>query len=159
MIKNFLKKILYPEYRIQYLVNRYIEYEFSESKYRLILKLLLRSILMTKYGIIIGANSKIERGINLFHPINIVIGDRCIIGKNCTIYHDVTLGQNHGKYPVIGDNVIIYPGAKIIGDVKVGNNAIIGANAVVVKDVLDNQIVGGVPAKVIGVNSDGKEFY
>lgn len=103
--------------------------------------------------------AKIGKNIYFPHPQNIIIGDGSIVGDNCTIYHDVTLGQSRGKFPKLGDGVIVYAGAKIMGDVKIGNNAIIGANAVVVKDVLDNQIVGGVPAKVIGVNSDGKEFY
>ena len=103
--------------------------------------------------------AKIGKNIYFPHPQNIIIGDGSIVGDNCTIYHDVTLGQSRDKFPKLGDHVIVYAGAKIMGNVKIGNNAIIGANAVVVKDVLDNQIVGGVPAKVIGVNSDGKEFY
>ena len=66
---------------------------------------------------------------------------------------------NKNKYPTIGNNVIIYAGAKIIGDVHVGDNAIIGANAVVTKDVPPNAIVGGIPAKVIKYRSNDDEFY
>ena len=58
-------------------------------------------------------------------------------------------GKGH---PVIGDNVVAYAGAKIIGNVHVGNNVVIGANAVVTKDVPDNAVVVGVPAKVINYN-------
>ena len=54
-----------------------------------------------------------------------------------------------GGYPEIGDNVIIYTGAKIIGNIKIGNNVIIGANSVVVSDIQDNVTVAGVPAKIV----------
>jgi serine O-acetyltransferase len=59
----------------------------------------------------------------------------------------VTIGQNHGLYPRIGKNVIVYPGAKIIGGIHIGDGEIIGANAVVVTDVPENSVVGGIPAK------------
>ncbi len=77
------------------------------------------------------------------------------IGKNCTIYQQVTVGNSGGHYPTIGDNVSICAGAKVLGGVKVGNNVTIGANAVVTKDVPDNAIVAGVPARVIGFNTSG----
>lgn len=82
-----------------------------------------------------------------------------ILGNNCTVFHNVTLGQNKDKYPIIGNNVIIYSGAKIIGNVRVGDNAIIGANAVVTKNVPKNAIVGGVPAKIIKYRGDKDGFY
>ena len=80
-----------------------------------------------------------------------VIHSRAVIGKNCMIGQNVTIGGKSGWYevPVIGDNVEISAGARIIGPVRIGNNVIIGANAVVVKDVPDNCIVAGVPAKII----------
>jgi len=72
------------------------------------------------------------------------------IGNNCKIYQQVTIGFNHRlQAPVIGDNVEICCGAKIIGGVRIGNNVLIGANAVVVSDIPDNSIVAGVPARVI----------
>ena len=71
----------------------------------------------------------------------------------------MTLGQNRNAYPLIGDDVIIYPGAKVIGNITIGNKAVIGANAVVIKDVLENEIVAGVPAKCIGIREDIDEFY
>ncbi|WP_418667978.1 serine O-acetyltransferase [Allofournierella sp.] len=69
-----------------------------------------------------GGDTALKIGCNLRipHPQNIVLGSGCTIGDNVTIYHDVTLGQNRGKYPTIGNNVIIYAGAKVIGDVTVG---------------------------------------
>ena len=71
------------------------------------------------------------------------------IGSNCKIYQQVTIGFNGTEIPVIGNNVTICSGAKVIGGIKIGNNVIIGANAVVVKDIDNNCVVGGVPAKII----------
>lgn len=77
------------------------------------------------------------------------------IGKNCWVNQNVSIVYaGEGKRPTIKDNVQIRIGAIILGDVTIGNNAIIGAGAVVVKDVPDNAIVGGVPAKVIRIRED-----
>lgn len=96
------------------------------------------------------------QNICLVHPVGVVISAQATIGKNCRIWQNVTIGakdvDNCGKsihYPTIGDNVLIYAGAVVIGPIKVGNNAIIGANAVVLSDVPENAIVAGIPAKVI----------
>ena len=105
-----------------------------------------------KYNCIISSRAFIEDKISFPHPIGIVIGKDVKVGKNVTIYQQVTLGQNNGKFPTIGDNVIIYSGAKIFGDIHIGNNVIIGANSVVNTDVPDNCIVAGVPARVIRKN-------
>ncbi|MBQ6647508.1 MAG: serine acetyltransferase [Muribaculaceae bacterium] len=72
------------------------------------------------------------------------------IGKNCKIYQQVTIGFDHDlKAPVIGDNVEVCCGAKVIGGITVGDNVLIGANAAVVKDVPSNSVVAGVPARII----------
>lgn len=102
-----------------------------------------------KYNCIISGSACIEPGLSLPHPVGIIIGREVKIGKNATIYQGVTLGQKNNKYPIVGDNVTIYAGAKIIGDVTIGNNVIVGANAVVIHDVPDNCVVAGVPAKII----------
>lgn len=102
-----------------------------------------------KYQCRISPGAIIERGLTMPHPNGIVIGSGSKIGKNVTIYQQVTIGQNRNKYPRIGDNTIIYSGAKIIGDIHIGKNCIIGANAVVIKDAPDNSILGGIPAKII----------
>lgn len=80
------------------------------------------------------------------------------MGSNCKIYQQVTIGFNNG-YPSIGDNVTVYPGAKIIGKIKIGDDVIIGCNAVVTKDVPSHSIVAGVPAKIIKRRSSYKSEW
>lgn len=95
-------------------------------------------------------------GFCIGHPFMIIINRRCRIGRNCTMAHDVTLGStsrgDKAGCPTLGDNVFIGPGAKIIGAITIGNNVAIGANAVVTKDVPDNAVVAGVPARVLSMN-------
>lgn len=71
------------------------------------------------------------------------------IGENAHIYQQVTIGYNGDKRPIIGDNVRICCGAKVIGGVTIDNNVIVGAQALVIKDVPSNVVVGGVPAKIL----------
>lgn len=74
----------------------------------------------------------------------IIISPDAIIGKRCRIYHQVTIGnddRDKSNVPIIGDNVTIYPGAKVLGKIKIGNNVKIGANAVVTEDVPDGAFV------------------
>ena len=78
------------------------------------------------------------------------------IGQNCWITHQVSIGQSNGTgSPTIGDNVTIMPGAKVFGNITIGNNSVIGANAVVFKDVPPKCTVGGVPAYI--VRRDGEK--
>ena len=114
-----------------------------------------------KYGISISYRTQIGSGLYIGHFGGIVVNPNLVIGRNCNISHQVTLGvANRGERkgcPVIGDNVYIGPGAKVIGRVSVGNNAAIGANCVVTKDVPENGVVVGVPGKVISM--DGSTGY
>lgn len=102
-------------------------------------------------GVIIGPKTKFAYG-----GIGVVIHERCKIGSNCMIGQGVTIGgkSRHYMVPEIGDNVYVSAGARILGPVVIGDNVIIGANSVVIKDVENNTIVAGVPAKVIktGIN-------
>jgi serine O-acetyltransferase len=109
-----------------------------------------------KFGINISPKTQIGKGFYIGHFGGITVNSKAIIGNNCNLSHGVTIGMaNRGKnagVAVIGDNVYIGPGAKIVGAVKVGNNAAIGANCVVTKDVPDNGVVVGIPGKVISMN-------
>lgn len=97
---------------------------------------------------------EIGEGLFIAHGNGTFIGARKI-GKRCFVHHQVSIGYDFYNAPVIGDNVYIGVGAKIIGDIKVGSNVKIGANAVVIKDIPDNCTVVGVPAKI--VKQDGKK--
>lgn len=112
---------------------------------------ILYNIIFKRFFCEISPKAVIGKRLFVPHPNGIVIGHNAIIGEDCTIYHRVTIGQKGGEYPQIGNNVIIYPNATIVGGVKIGDRAIIGANAFVNKDVPEGAIVGGVPAKVISV--------
>lgn len=91
-------------------------------------------------------------GLSIAHPGTIVVNGNAKVGKNCRLHVCTTIGATNGKNaaPIIGDNVYIGTGAKIIGDIKIGDNSVIGANAVVNKSFPDGNItIGGVPAKKI----------
>ena len=117
-------------------------------------------------GVEIHPGAKIGKNLFIDHGMGVVIGETSEIGNNVTIYHAVTLGgsspsidserQRHEKrHPTVGDNVVIGSGAQIIGPVKVGNNARIAANAVVVKDVPENATMIGIPAKAVKLENKG----
>jgi len=106
-----------------------------------------------KFGCSIPHSTSIGRGFYIGHIRDIVINERAVIGENCNISQGVTIGQaNRGRRkgtPVIGRNVYIGPGAKIVGAVHVGDHVAIGANCVVTDDVPDHAVVVGVPGRVI----------
>jgi serine O-acetyltransferase len=101
-------------------------------------------------GCYISPLAHIGPGLELRHATAIVIGDGVTIGRRAAIYQNVTIGTRGGnEYPVLGDNVTVYAGACVLGRVRIGNNAVIGANAVVLDDVPDNGVAVGAPARVV----------
>ncbi|MCQ2505183.1 MAG: serine O-acetyltransferase [Saccharofermentans sp.] len=107
-------------------------------------------------GVEIHPGAKIGKGLFIDHGMGVVIGETAQIGDNCTIYHGVTLGgRGHAKgtrrHPIIGDNVLVGAGAKLLGPVVVGNDVSIGANAVVLHDIPDYSTVVGVPGKIVKI--------
>ena len=90
----------------------------------------------------------------IHHSVGIVIGHEVVIGSHCEIFQNVTIGSNRkevkGRFmPIIGDNVSIGSGAVVVGAIRIGSNVVIGANSYVDKDIPDNMVVGGIPAKII----------
>ncbi|MNC25698.1 Serine acetyltransferase [compost metagenome] len=93
--------------------------------------------------------------------IGVVIHKKCVIGERCVIGQNVTIGgkSKHKSVPIIGDDCYIASGAKILGPITVGNNVVIGANAVVLKDIPDGCIVVGIPARIIKTGILSKDYY
>ncbi|AYO31910.1 serine O-acetyltransferase [Biomaibacter acetigenes] len=104
-------------------------------------------------GIEIHPGARIGKGFFIDHGMGVVIGETTEIGDNVTLYQGVTLGgtgKEKGKrHPTLGNNIVVGSGAKILGPLKIGDNAKIGAGAVVLKDVPPNSTVVGVPGKAV----------
>jgi len=113
-----------------------------------------------RFGIDVSRDARIGSGFYIGHFGGIFVPGGAVIGNNCNLSHAVTLAEvNRGERagcPIIGNNVYIAPGAKLIGRVQIGDHAAIGANAVVVNDVAPRTSVGGIPARPISqTGSDG----
>jgi serine O-acetyltransferase len=104
-------------------------------------------------GIEIHPGAQLGRRVVIDHGMGVVIGETAIIGDDVLIYHGVTLGGKTNtiekRHPTIGNNVLIGAGAKIIGDIEIGNDAQIGANAVVTKSIPAGAVIVGPQATII----------
>lgn len=98
-------------------------------------------------GCVIGVHAQFGPGLVLIHPIGVVINSAVRGGHNVCIESSVVIGDNRGRVPVLGDDLFIGSGAKIIGGVILGNGARVGANAVVLQDVAPDTTVVGIPAR------------
>ena len=121
-------------------------------------------------GIEIHPKAKIGKNLFIDHGMGVVIGETSEIGNNVTIYHMVTLGgispsiksneqRNVKRHPTLMDNVVVGSGAQILGPVVIGKNAKVGANAVVTKDVPENAVMVGIPAKNVGTTTEEFKPY
>ncbi|MFD7024036.1 serine O-acetyltransferase EpsC [Promicromonospora sukumoe] len=103
-------------------------------------------------GIEIHPGARLGRRMFIDHGMGVVIGETAVVGDDVMLYHGVTLGGrslNRGKrHPTLGDRVTVGAGAKVLGPVWIGDDAQIGANAVVVKDVPAGAVAVGIPARV-----------
>ena len=142
---------------------------FAIAKFNLVARIISQfSRFLT--GIEIHPNAKIGKNLFIDHGMGVVIGETSDIGDNVTIYHMVTLGgispsinsddqRNTKRHPTLMDNVVVGSGAQILGPVIIGKNAKIGANAVVTKDVNENSVMVGIPAKNVGEVSTQDENF
>lgn len=130
---------------------------------RLLLKLMSFCYRMNEHhlGIELPIGTRVMGGVKFCHYGTIVINENSIIGKNVTLHHGCTLGcifeGAHKGSPVLGNHVVMFPGSKVVGNVHIGNNVVIAANSVVTKDIPDNCIVGGIPARIL--SEDSSNFF
>lgn len=119
---------------------------------RVIAKILWRLNIIAS-GCYISPTSKIGAGLYLPHPTGIVLGDGVVIGENATIYQGVTMGvAKRGRssdYPQVGNDVVIFASAILIGGVKIGDGARVGAQSLVLSDVQPGSTVVGSPARLV----------
>jgi len=123
--------------------------------------LLLERRMRIKWGIELNRNASIEGGFHIDHFGGVFIGWGARIGKNCTIFHDVTFsmvfeGPRKGT-PALGNNVTVYPGAKLVGRITLGNNVVVGPNVVLTRDVPDDAIVMVDPPKIMRLSRSGSK--
>jgi serine O-acetyltransferase len=142
---------------------------FAIAKFHLVARMISQfSRFLT--GIEIHPKANIGKNLFIDHGMGVVIGETSEIGDNVTIYHMATLGgispsvnsneqRNIKRHPTLKDNVVVGSGAQILGPVTIGKNAKIGANAVVTKDVPENAVMVGIPAKNVGETSGSDENF
>ena len=142
---------------------------FATAKFDLIARIISQfSRFLT--GIEIHPKAKIGKNLFIDHGMGVVIGETSDIADNVTIYHMVTLGgispsinsndqREVKRHPTLHDNVVVGSGAQILGPVIVGKNAKIGANAVVTKNVPENAVMVGIPAKNVGTATEEFKPY
>ena len=169
--KSLIKKVIETDPAARYALNVIINYQGVHAMFcyrinhflwtKLHLKLLARLLSQVARfltGIEIHPGATIGKRLFIDHGMGVVIGETTIIGDDCVLYQGVTLGgvgtgeHKVKRHPTLLNNVMVSAGAKVIGDVTVGNNSIVGAQTVVLKDVPDNCTVVGVPAFIVKEN-------
>ena len=142
---------------------------FAIAKFDLVARIISQTIRFFT-GIEIHPGATIGKNLFIDHGMGVVIGETSEINDNVTIYHNVTLGgtspsintneqRNSKRHPTLEENVVVGSGAQILGPIVIGKNSLIGANAVVTKDVAEKSIMAGNPAKKIGDATRGFKPY
>lgn len=144
--RNFLEiLLLYPG--VHALVWYRVAHFFFNIKLKFVARL-LSNLARFFTGVEIHPGAKIGKNLFIDHGMGVVIGETAVIGNNCTIYQNATLGgtgkQHNKRHPTLGNNVVVGAGAKVLGNITIGNNVKIGANAIVLKDVPSDCTVVGI---------------
>lgn len=150
-LKSIFEVFLYPSFRVQ------AYHKISNFFYKRNMFFMARFIsefAKRRTGIEIHPGAKIGKGLFIDHGTGVVIGETCVIGNNVVMFHGVTLGgtgneKTKKRHPTICDNVFIGSGAKVLGNITIGENSKVGANAVVLKSVPSNTTVVGVPSYAV----------
>lgn len=134
------------------LAHRLIHYLHARLRIPLIPRILSQWVRFLT-GVEIHPGARIGPGFFIDHGMGVVIGETAVIGKNVTLYQDVTLGgtgtERGKRHPTLGHDVVVGAGAKILGNIRIGNNVRVGAGSVVVHSVPDNCTVVGVPGEIV----------
>ena len=163
MSKTLIGRILEMDPAARHPLNVIINYPglhamFFFRIYHFLWKIRLKLIARFLTGIEIHPGATIGKRFFIDHGMGVVIGETTIIGDDCTLYQGVTLGgvgtgeHKVKRHPTLKNNVMVSAGAKVIGDVTIGDNSIIGASSVVLKDVPPNCTVIGIPGRIVKEN-------
>lgn len=118
------------------------------------LALFFQNRISCEFGVDIHPAARIGRGIMLDHATGVVIGETAVVGDNVSIMQSVTLGgtgkEDGDRHPKVGNGVLLSAGAKVLGNIRIGDGAQVGAGSVVLKDVPNHAVVAGVPAVIVG---------
>lgn len=148
-LKKWYIRFREPSYEAVWLVRKFQYYASNGKKWR---SYRIRNALVQKYGIFIHPNTRIGEGLKLPHPDGIILGRSVTIGKDCTIFQQVTLGSKNcedcrqGMQPTVGDGCTLFAGCKVIGGVTLQNGTQVGANAVLMCNTEENSVYAGIPA-------------
>lgn len=149
-IRTNFEALLHPSFKAIFFYK--IAHYFYKKKFYFMARYLCYKA-KKKTGIEIHPGATIGKNLFIDHGAGVVIGETSIIGNNVIIFQGVTLGgtgkEKLKRHPTIKNDVLIGCGAKILGNITIGNNVKIGANAVVLKDIPDNVTVIGIPGKII----------
>lgn len=153
-IKKILLRLytrwLNPSRRAVYLVRKMQYYHQKGGLWSLYSDIIKRRI-WKEFGSYISDNAVIGKGFHLPHPTGVIIGVASVLGENVSVYQGVTIGGGRtgdakkGNQPIIGNNVTIFAGCKVLGKIKVGDNVVVAAGCVLIKDAEANGVYAGVP--------------
>jgi serine O-acetyltransferase len=152
-LTSFFRAWFIPGFRYTFWMRVCNYAKFNNNYFLFIIARILNRHYQFKYGILIPYQTKIGKGLYIGHFTGIVINSEAVIGENVNISQGLTIGRTNGGnnsgVATIGDRCYFAAGSKVIGNCQIGNDCVIGANAVVTKDIPDGGVAVGVPAKVI----------